>query len=199
MKLNPKYFPWLIIGILIALLFLQRECSRCPEVVTDTEFHIDTIKLPGDAVPVEVKVPYPVPVPYQVDHVVEVPAKIDTGAVVAAFYTPVMYRDTFVNDTSYRLILAEKVHKNRIADRQIWVQNLRAKEYITKTITTIQKDTPRTKLYLGVSVGRWVDQFALGGSIAVNTKKDHLYTGTYDFLNNSVYVTSYWKIRVGRR
>jgi hypothetical protein len=195
MRIPAKLFPWLIIVVLLGLLVLQRECQHCPDTPSAL-LHTDTIRMPGDTI----LYPYlvQVPTPYYLDTTPHIPLQVDTAAIIASFFTPVYYQDTFVNDTSYRLVLAEIVNQNRIQDRKLWVQNLRGKEYITTTQTIYQKETPRTKVYLGVSVGRWIDQFALGGSLAINTKKDHLYSLSYDCLNNSIYINSFWKIRFGK-
>ena len=185
---------WLIIAVLIGLLILQRECSHCPDQPPPTIIH-DTI--PGDTVVHTIRVdkPYPVATVLPPDTFF----KIDSAQCLALamnYYNRIIYIDTLMNDSSAFIAICDTVYKNSLQERKLLFQNRRA-TVINTIISPAEK--PRNKLFVGPVLGRNLNNFALGGSVLLLTKKDHAYVYTYDVTNRDHYLGIYWKIHMGKR
>jgi hypothetical protein len=150
-------------------LMLWRSCciEDCPQafIVRDT--------IPGDSVPYPIYKDKPFPVfVYKTD---TIPANVDTAAILNNYFALVYYSDTLVNDTSYRLIINDTIHQNRIAFRQVFFQNLRPTAINTTHIDTfISQNT--TKLFATLSVAgsnSSLDAFTPG--LTLITKGDNMY------------------------
>ena len=187
--------PWVIIAILIGLLFLQRECgNHCPDAPVTTIIH-DTI--PGDTVVLTIRVdkPYPVTTVLPTDTF----TRIDSShchALAMAYYSRVIYLDTLKDDSSAFVAISDTVMQNGIQGRMLFFQNRRPTA-INTIISPAEK--PRNKLFIGPAIGRSLNNFAIGGSVLLVTKKDHAYTYTYDITNMDHYLGMYWKIHMGKR
>ena len=186
--------PWLIIAVLIGLLFLQRECgNRCPDAPVATITH-DTV--PGDTVAQIVRVdkPYPVFTVLPPDTF----KTIDSAkcmALAMAYYSRVLYCDTLLDDSSAFVAVLDTVYKNALQHRRLLLMNKRATE-INNYVTISSAEKPRNKLFIGPAIGRAFNDFALGGSVLLVTKKYHAYSYTYDITNQDQYLSFYWKLHV---
>lgn len=183
-----KIAPWIIISVLIGLLFLQRECHRCTECTEITK--TDTLYIAGDSIPVPYPVitpgkPYPVPYP--------VPADVDTALILADFFSKVQDKIILADDSSVFVSIEYLVTQNRLKWIKPFIQNRRATTIINNT-TIIESVKPRNKIFAGVGVWRSLTSFGLAPSLALLTKKDHLYSFSYDLINKDAYFTLYWKI-----
>lgn len=186
-----KNIPWLIILVLIGIILLERSCSDCdcPEI----EIVTDTVIEPGDTVITEVEVPVPEPV------YVELPPdtfliiqEVDTALILADYFKKRFYQDTLKDDTSAFVRHDFTIFRNRITGSRLHFQNRRPKTVIKQTISP--SDSRRTKFYMGLAIGRNPEQFGGGLSLALNTKRDHLYAFSYDAINKDVYFSVYWKV-----
>lgn len=185
-----KTAPWIIISVLILLLVLQQECHHCPDV-GNTVSKTDTCYIAGDTVIREL----PVVIPSKPDSIVPqpIPANIDSAAVAMAFYSKVFGNAILVDDTSMYAGFNYLIEQNRLQWFIPKVANRRPTAIIHNT-SIIESVKPRNKFFAGVGIGRSMNEFGLAPSVALLTKKDHLYSVSYDLINKDMYFTMYWKI-----
>jgi len=182
------------IVLLIGLLFLQRECSHCPElpvpVNTRTEvWHYDTTYYTT-----QVAVPYPVEklVP------VEVPVNVDTSAVVDEYFKRNVYRRVLKDDTLAFIALQDTVSKNSLGRSTLTYQNRKPTQIITNTTTIYAK--PVNKVFVGPAIGASLDgNILIGASAMLLTKRDHAYQITVEPWDKSLTTSVYWKIKLRKR
>jgi hypothetical protein len=184
---------WIIIIVLISLLIIQKECHRCPVAEPCPEPDtIQTIKIvKGDSVPHElpaVKVPDPDSIKPQ-----PVPAGIDSASVATAYFSKVYGYTVMVDDSSMYVGFKYLIEQNRLKWVIPNVQNRKPTAIIHNT-TLIESVKKRNKYFAGVAVGRSFKSFGLAPSVAILTKKDHLYSVHYDVINKDLYFTVYYKI-----
>ena len=185
-----KSIPYIIIIALMLLLFLQRECHRCPDcppeiVRVDTVYQYDSIPYTPPAM-----TPKPGTVIEQ-----PIPEGIDSLAVARAYFSKRMGIDTLVNDSLYLLSLSWEVQENKPIFYQPTIIDRKPTTIISHTIT----EPKRNKVFAGMTVGGNPEQFGLGASIALMTKKEHLYSVSYDVINKDFGVTFYYKIRLKKQ
>ena len=187
--MNLKIVPYIIIIILMLLLFLQRECHRCPEpteiVRVDTVYRYDSI--PYTAPPMTPKPGTVIEQP--------IPAGIDSLAVARAYFSRRMGIDTLVNDSLYMLSLRWEVQENK--------PTLFQPTIINRQPTTIISHTPvekaKNKVFVGFTVNRLPSDYGLSASLALLTKRENLYTVSYDLRNKDVQAGIYWKIKFKKK
>lgn len=185
-----KTAPYIIIIILLVVIFLQRECSRpqpCPDPVVrvDTVYRYDTI-------------PYtPPPMTPKPGTVIEqpIPEGIDSLAVARAYFSRRMGIDTLVNDSLYLLSLRWEVQENKPTLFQPTIINRQPTTIISHTTT----EKPRNKVFLGVGVGGSQNAFGIAPSVALYTKRENLYTASYDVINKDFYVTFFYTIKLKKK
>lgn len=179
----------LIIGVLVAIIFLQQECGRkteCPEVSES----IDTLYLPSKDSIVTVYLASPEvvrEVPYAV------PGPVDTFKVIPDYYTLKYYGDSGVKENNYRWKWLAQVKENRLDSFQLDFQNLKPDRLITHTITV--KEDPRNKLFIGGQLN-YSQNLTGGASLLLLTKREHLYGYSYDPFLKGHSVLLGWKIRL---
>ena len=133
---------YVIIIILIGIIFLQRECHRCPEV--QTSYKVDTI--PGDIIPSVIELSRPDPYFIFVDTGRQV--FVDTAAILRDYFALVVYLDTLKDDSSAFIAILDTVTQNRLQGRKLYYANRKPTSIIH--FTTIQPADPeRLKLYAG--------------------------------------------------
>lgn len=190
---------WGIILVLLMLLFLQRECQRCPKC-PEEKVITKTVVIPGDKVPVFIPTKAPKPVyidtgSYHIEYKEGKASKIDTLAIMKDYLSKYYYNDT-IKDTSFVAIIKEVLYKNRIIDRQLYVQNLRQK--IVNTTTVLPMPKLRNKIFIGAGLSSNLSltnsKPGVMGSVLLVTKKDHGYEYSYDVINKIHSVGMYWKL-----
>ena len=107
------------------------------------------------------------------------PTKIDTGAVLKAFFSEVTYLDSVDNDT-LKIVLKEVVSRNAIVSREL---THRLKIPITKVIETTYQ--PKVMFYYGASA-TYGQSLGLSPMIGYKNKKDQFIFGAYDPLQKSI-------------
>lgn len=196
MKLKTEH---IIILVLIGIIIFMRECNcgKTCQQTADTVRTTDTVWDTARIVQV-----LPVPKPYTViepGDTIWIPA--DTAEAMAFlreklkdYYRIRLYQDTLKDDTSAFVMLNDCVTINRLGERTLTFINRRPTAINTTIIQPAA--TPRNRIFVGPSVGRNPDQFGLGGSVMLVTKKDHAYSYMYDVTNKDHYLSLFWKIRV---
>jgi len=194
MKTLKKY-PWQIIScILLLIVILQRQCTPVPDpvIITETRDSIITQKV---IVEKEGKVIYK-PLPYAVKDTVHdtiFRTHEDTVKAMQDYQLTRSYKLPLFDDSTGKIDVFATVHQNSI---QSWYYKGQViNMHTTNDRHHYVKELPRTKVYLGLGVGGWVDKVGLAPSAAVNTKKDHLYTGSFDVINKTAWVHTYWKLK----
>lgn len=195
--MKVKYLPYIAIAMLILLLILQRECNRpkpCPEISKP-----DTITLVHDSIITIHDVIYkPKYVTIHDSIPVNLPFNADTLAVLHDYFSVVDYTQQIVNDSTANLNAKIRLYMNRI--NRFEVTGHIKQKHTTEIITKYIHEKPKLKVYAGIGAGAMLpDKFLLGGSIAVNTKQDHLYTVIYDPFHKAGMINIYWKIRLKKK
>jgi len=186
-----KKAPWLIIGVLLIVIFLQRiwPSQKMPKE-PQKETIYDTIH---DTVPYLVIRYVPKPVYKDTGSTKWKWHKVDTSAILQDYYSKHYYIDTLANDSIALVVIRDTVSQNRIISRQ---KSLTFFQRTIKQTTTIKAPSlNRRKLFVGLSIGRNPKQFALSPSILYTSRKDNAYAFSYDVLNHDIYLSMYWKIR----
>lgn len=101
-----------------------------------------------------------------------IPSKVDTGAILRAFFSEITYLDSVDTDT-LKIVLKEVISQNKIVSREL---THRLKIPITKITNVYHRPS---MLLVGGSVTK-TDQVSLQGSVGYLTKKDVLLYGTFD-------------------
>lgn len=193
MKTIKKYFWQFLTVFLLIVIFLLRQCTPQPEHPTSTH-SVDTIT---DTIFIHDTITEYTPAQTVVDTIYsEVP--FDTLDMIADYFSVIISKDTLRGE-NYEVAIRDVITRNRIQKRSAVVT---VKEVITTIhdIDSIYYTTkcpkPRTKVYAGFGVGGWTDKAGFAPAIALQTKKDNLYSAEYDVLNKIVWVHSYWKIKL---
>lgn len=188
-----KSAPWIIIIVLLGIIFLQRECN--PSIKKTDPNHnivvlIDTIY---DTVEV-LSVQYVPRISYiDTGSVVWRYHTIDTALILSDYFSKYYYQDTLLNDSNALIILVDSITQNRISYRK---PQIRLYPRLIKQTTFVkQVSQPKTKLLVGIGIGRNSIHFALSPSLMLITKKQTAYSLSYDLINRDVYFTMYWKLR----
>lgn len=185
-------FQNIAIILLIALLFLQRECSRTePQQPVNTvtiEKYYDTTRYIT-----QLAVPYPVEkiIP------VEIPANVDTSAILREFFSRNVYHRVLKDDTIAFIALQDTVSRNSLGRSSLIYSNRRPTQIITNM--TILAD-PVNKVFVGPAIGGNLEgDFMMGASALLVTRRDNAYQLTIDPFNKGLSTTAYWKIKLRKQ
>ena len=154
---------------------------------------IDTIYLTKDSIIYRPgkKIPYQV----LVEKPIYIPAKIDTNAVINAYFARVVYKDTLKIDSIGYISVTDTLYKNKILGRS-WayqIQQKTIKDYM------IVKETPRNQIYIGGSILAGINGVLAGPQVLWKTKTDNIYgmNAYVDPYGNQYYGFSLnWKIKL---
>jgi hypothetical protein len=144
-----------------------------------------TIYRPGKKIPYKVLVEKPV----------YIPAKIDTSAVINAYFAKVIYKDTLRIDKIGYISVTDTLNKNKILGRSY------SYEFKLPTIKDYMmiKELPRNQFYIGGNIIVGNNRVFAGPQILWKTKKDNIYgMNTYvDPYGNQYYgVSLNWRIKL---
>jgi len=202
MEKFKKYFTYIVILILLIVIAYLRGCgpSNPEETIDINGTSYIVIKREVDTVYQEVK-----QVEYregktiykEVPIYVNVPADIDTAAVLNEYYSVNVYKDTLQLDSNLGYItITDTIIKNAISGR-IWNSNVK---YKTIHETIFVTETPKNQYFLGVGGGvMQPNAVFLGPNLVMKTKKDHLYSlnaGVSSNLGVFVQASANWKIQI---
>lgn len=137
----------------------------------------DTIIVKGDSIPYPVVINSVPEIKETIHDTLWQNNPIDTLAILSQYFAVNLYSDTFRKDSSYVLILTEKVSQNRIINRNIALQNLREKQIIINNIVANNSN--------GIYVGGYVG-FKTFGVEGMYLKNNKAYGVGYG--NNGAYI-----------
>lgn len=198
-SINPAYF---VIAVLVVIIVLQRACHRevdCPECPTfDTSAFVATLPIDYNKDCVIYKPQYYPVYEYRdtgSTRYIPVPSNIDSLAVVEAYFTRNVVQDTIINDSNAFIVINDVVWMNEIQTRLVFPKVIRP-HLKTVTKTVFKPVEPRTKVYIGFTIGAGLNQFGAGAGALLQTKRDHVYGLTYDPFNKYGQFSVYWKIKL---
>jgi hypothetical protein len=178
--------------ILVIIIVLQRECNKpepCPPMPADTV----NIIIPPDPEIIIKPVPKPYPVYRDTGSVRWKYKKIDSLEIVKLYFAQNKYHRILKDDTSAFVAITDVVTENELQEAIFEFQNRRP--IMVQEINILPPSKAKNKYFVGLGIGRSPTEFGLAPSVALLTKKDHLYTTHYDVLNKDLYFTMYWNIR----
>ena len=195
MKTIKKYFWQLLSIFLLILIVILRQCTPQPEQPTSSH-SVDTII---DTVYIHDTITEYTPAQTIFDTVYpKIP--FDTLALIQDYFKVIISNDTLRGE-NYEVAIEDVISRNRIQKRSAVVtvkEVLTTIHEIDSIYYTTECPKPRTKVYAGFGVGGWVDKAGFAPAIAVQTKKDNLYSAEYDIINKIAWVHTYWKIKLRR-
>lgn len=141
-----------------------------------------------------------------VEKEVQIPAVVDTMALLKDYYSKVLYKDVLVlPDSLGTVAVTDTISQNKILGRTF---NANVKQRTIKE-TTIVKELPKTKVFYGFEGGFNKQDVVshIGAGVILNTKKDKLFhlgigvanrvvDGTNGGLTPYINGGVYWKIRL---
>jgi len=192
MKLKPSH---IVILFLIGVIIFLRSCpGDPPDPILEIEYRDTTL---FDTV--EKLVPEYIPQYFYQDtgSIKWRDRDIDTNEILKIYFSRFIYDDTLVDDTNAFIVIRDVISENRIQSREPFIQFF-PKTVIETTVVKVPED-PRRKVFLGFGAGRSFDQFGLTGNMMFINKRDQAFAFQYDFINKDVYVTTFFKLRLGKR
>ncbi len=141
-----------------------------------------------------------------VEKEIQIPAVVDTMALLKDYYSKVLYKDVLVlPDSLGTVAVTDTISQNKILGRTF---NANVKQRTIKE-TTIVKELPKTKVFYGFEGGFNKQDVVshIGAGVILNTKKDKLFhlgigvanrvvDGTNGGLTPYINGGVYWKIRL---
>ena len=185
----------ILIGILVAIILLQRWCSGgdpCPDAVVTT----DTIVTPGDTIFRNIITEKPIPHEKIITRWQRV--DIDTGAILIDYFAKYFYTDT-IKDSTMVVVVDDTITENKISSRQVSLKNLRPIRTVINTTVVDTCPGASRKLYLGGSIGGNDEAFNCGPEVLYQTRKDALYGYHYDFVNKTHNFKTFWKVSLRKK
>lgn len=190
-----KFIPYVIIFLLVIYMrgctTSNRNVPECPEYKDSvtTIIKTDTITITGQD--------HYYPAPYQTidtfykDVHLE---KEDSARIIADYAKLRKYNLPVMDDSNGKLNVFADVQFNEIQKWNYEAQFYPKTTIIEKNHYVIEK--PRTKVFVGIQAGIIIPatKGILAPSVALITKKNHLYTLQYDPFNKAGQIGTYWKI-----
>lgn len=141
--------PWIFAGLLILWILYLTQCRQqkpCPpgqvriaqvdtqriiaEYTAFTRPHRDTVYRPGETIYRQKIVPGKAPEPIFVEIVKEIPARVDTQAIIQDYYSKYTFTDSLIIP-HHRIFVQDTLYKNRLIGRSWQVKS--ESQVITKT------------------------------------------------------------------
>ena len=203
MNFIKKNYLYLIIGVLLLVIFLQRCGADKPITPVPPTVKIDTVWVKHDSViyskPKVITVIKGVPEIQYVPDTSYSKLVIQYKSLVDLCTAKNVYSDTLKIDSIGYVNVLDTISKNRIQGRR-FKYDLKY-PVVTKTITL--QAPPKTQVYIGGGLQgnqyNIVNQFSAG--LLLKTKKDKIY-GVYTGMNIDGRIQyglqSYWKIKLGK-
>lgn len=175
MKLFNKIAPYLVIVALVLVIIYQRGCFGTSKKGDEIEINgkkYEVVKHEIDTFyRVETQTLYKKgkDIVHEVEVVKEIPANVDTGAILKDYYARVFYKDTFkLKDTLGFIVINDTISKNRVQNRKFY--------------SSINIPIVKEKIYLREISNDWYvgpslvlgKTSSLGGDLYLKNKKDLL-------------------------
>lgn len=183
------------VGFMVMLVLFMEKCN-CKDCGSVTEKTVTIRKNVWDTVTKKIAVPYPV----KSDSViVEVPAKVDTAAILKRYFNVYYYCQT-IADTNLRATIEDSVTKNSIVNRTFKYQWLKPTQITTVNTTPVKIPEDRMALYPGIFAGSSTigDKLGFGIELMLKTKKERIYGIGYDLLQRRIEARASMKIHFGK-
>jgi hypothetical protein len=190
MKSILRNFPYAIIVVLFAYIFVLRECADkhgpCPEIKTDTvvTYKVDTITIVKH---------YPAPKPTIIIDSVYIWKTADTikecielSNDYASFR---IYNRHLVVDTLGWIDLADTVHNNKLRGYTVnsYFKAYTKTYYIDRVLTTPK----RFNAFIGLNFN---SDITITPSVMIKTKRENYYQVGYNPFSKVAHVGGYWKL-----
>lgn len=189
---NNQRLPWLIIGILVIVIILMKQCngvSKVGDLVCDyppmQKVYIDTGRV------VRISVPLPkdtITDTLIINKFITIPQEVDTQAIIEDYFRVYAYQDSFkANDVT--VTVYDTIGTNRILSRRWEMNNYRP--------TLVKKDV--VKLFVGMSLSSRHElplRPDISPSLMLMTKKDLGVSISYSIFDRRVSAGVYYKIRL---
>lgn len=212
MNIIYKNFRNIVIVALIALVVLMRVFQPTPTDLKDyikiggKKYELLTKKVDTVLVTVHDTIPKYVPkyIKGKTEYV-DVPANVDTLAILKDYYTKYSYKDTVAVSSYGNGVISDEVTQNKIVSRKIeWDLKI---PIVKETITV--KELPKNQIYIGGGVG--LDKVNLFNQVSagflLKTKSDKIYGLSIGISNTNINSLQpeitpfiqgslYWKIRL---
>ena len=196
MKTVIKYFwQFVCLFLLIVIIFL-RQCTPKSEQPTNNTTHTDTVTVTithTDTITEHIP-------GQEVHDTIYSDVPFDTLDLITDYFKVIISNDTLRGE-NYMIAIRDVISRNRIQKRTA----VATVKMVVQTIHTIDSiyyttDCPkaRNKVYAGFGIGGWTDKIGLAPTLALNTKKDNLYTVSYDVINKTAWINLYWKFKLRR-
>lgn len=177
-----KNIQWVIIIFLMLVVFLQRECHRCPDCPElpkpDTITYYDTVQITTEPIK---------PKPGRVEYIV-IPTTIDTFAIIRDYFSRRYGEDTLINNRDLFLSLRWEMKENR--------PTLFKPTIINRIPTTVITHTPARKIdiYAGAVMRGNVRSFGFAPTVLLRWD-NATYSLGYDVMHREVNGGLFWRIR----
>ena len=186
----------IVLLIVIVTLFIQRECSRPeptvliqPEFIFDTDTIVKTIK----PEPVYITIPGDTIVTRDTVFINDGSTSEHFWNVLSDYYTRKFYDEVLLDDSSAYILVKLELFNNDLKRVDLNFVNRRPVDIICP-----EPYKPVNKLFIGGGVSGNLDTFGAGPAVALNTKRDNLYTYQYDVINKTHHVSTFWKLSFRR-
>jgi hypothetical protein len=192
---NMNKIAWILVSVLLLLLFLQRECSRCPD--NQIEIKTDTVYVYRDKIITEtiVKTEFKDRLVY-----IDVPQIVDTAEILKDYFAIRTYTDTTKTPNDLTIYNNISISNNKLKSLSV-SYDLIQKEKIVYINNTIEKEVyvNKFKAFIGGEIS-YLPQggLNLSPSLMINTKRDGLYGYRYGLFDKSHSISMYYKIRLRR-
>ena len=199
---------YLVIVALVAIILLQRSCDGIFDSVEEqTKIKTDTVyKHIHDTITKDVKVIHTEYVPIDKPEYTSGEA-LDTCKarfqnLLKEHLTKRVYIDTLKLDSLGSIVVKDTVWINKLYGKRTYVKDYKI-PYVTKTITTIQKEEPKRQLYAGGNLfGNANALQAIIPGLVYKDKKDRIYQANVgvNFDGSLTFgIGTYWKIKLNKK
>jgi len=200
--------PYLVITVLVVIILLQRSCDGIFKPREEyTTIKTDTVyKHIHDTITKDVKVIHTEYVPIDKPEYTSGEA-LDTCKarfqnLLKEHLTKRVYIDTLKLDSLGSIVVKDTVWINKLYGKRTYVKDYKI-PYVTKTITTIQKEEPKRQLYIGGNLfGNTNALQAITPGLVYKDKKDRVYQANVgvNFDGSLTFgVGTYWKIKLNKK
>lgn len=195
MAVQVRTFPYIIISILLFVIIVmmsipKKVCDHepCAEFDTSGFYNSMRIDYPNISYVPSFRTVYKVDI--RPELVVQ-QQPIDSLAIVKAFFNENIVIDTVMRDSNIYLVITDTISQNKIKRRTLSNFSIYPKY---KIVTVTEKPKEVNKVYAGFGVGGNQYHFGMTANLLFVSKRSVAYGVSYDFLNNDVYLSLYWKL-----
>jgi len=189
-----SHTPYIILFVVTVILFSHLECHHKPlpiaaDTITDISVKADTITITHNHY-------IPAPPPDTIIHNDTIFP--DTSAILADYFALKIYNRTLLNDSTGKISLLDSLQFNSIRGSQFSAVLFQKHTVERITHTVYQPQTQKAKIFAGLTLGASYPlnntKPILAPQVSLLTKKDHLYSVSYNLFNRSAAISILWKL-----